>query len=227
MKLLGLIGGTSYHSTLEYYREINEKVSHSIGSSQNPELLLYSINIDVMRRQDENEINQTYLKVAQTLEQAGAEALMICANTPHMSISFVQPRIGIPFLHIADAVGVAAKNAGYKNLLLLGNKPTMTRPFLKSYLVENYDLQILIPDEENIAESHYFVSKELTQGHFTSEAIQFYMKLISTFESKVDAVILGCTELPILLKNENTRLPFLKTTDLHIQMAIDYILTET
>jgi aspartate racemase len=226
MKRLGLIGGTSYHSSLEYYREINKKVGDEIGNSQNPELLLYSINIEVMRRQDEDEINQTYLKVAQTLEQAGAEALMICANTPHMAVDYVQPKIGIPFLHIADAVAAEAKRKDYHNLLLLGNKPTMTKAFLKDYLVTKYDFEIVIPEEEDIDTSHYFVSKELTQGKFTKEAKDFYIELISAYENKVDAVILGCTELPILLKHKQAKLPFLKTTDLHIQAAVDFILSK-
>jgi aspartate racemase len=226
MKRLGLIGGTSYHSTIEYYRDINFKVGEVIGSSQNPELLLYSINIEVMRRQDEDEINQTYLRVAQTLELAGAEALMICANTPHMAVGFVQPKIGIPFLHIADAVAREAEPKKYRKLLLLGNKPTMTKAFLKDYLAKNYDFEIVIPEEEDINRSHYFVSKELTQGHFTKEAKQFYIELIKAYETKVDAVILGCTELPMLLKHEEILLPFLKTTDLHIQAAVDFILSK-
>jgi aspartate racemase len=224
MKLLGLIGGTSYHSTLEYYRDINAKVADQLGGSQNPELLLYSINIDVMRRQDEDEINQTYLRVAKTLEQSGAEALLICANTPHMAVDFVQPKIGIPFLHIGDAVAKDSKKYNFKKLLLLGNKPTMTKGFLKDYLTSKHRLEIVIPDETDIEKSHHFVSKELTQGKFTEEAKTFYKELIITFENEVDAVILGCTELPILLKNETTKLPFLATTDLHIQMAVDFII---
>ena len=224
MKLLGLIGGTSYHSTLEYYRDINAKVADQLGGSQNPELLLYSINIDVMRRQDEDEINQTYLRVAKILEQAGAEALLICANTPHMAVDFVQPKIGIPFLHIGDAVAKDSKKYNFKKLLLLGNKPTMTKGFLKDYLTSKHRLEIVIPDETDIEKSHHFVSKELTQGKFTEEAKTFYKELIITFENEVDAVILGCTELPILLKNETTKLPFLATTDLHIQMAVDFII---
>ncbi|MBQ0739771.1 amino acid racemase, partial [Aquimarina celericrescens] len=158
MKLLGLIGGTSYHSTLEYYRDINAKVADQLGGSQNPELLLYSINIDVMRRQDEDEINQSYLRVAKTLEQSGAEALLICANTPHMAVDFVQPKIGIPFLHIGNAVAKDSKKYNFKKLLLLGNKPTMTKGFLKDYLTSKHRLEIVIPDETDIEKSHHFVS---------------------------------------------------------------------
>ena len=224
MRLLGLIGGTSYHSTLEYYRDINQKVGEVIGSMQNPEMLLYSINIDVMRRQDKDEINQTYLRVAKNLEQSGAEALLICANTPHMAVDYVQSKIGIPFLHIADAVAKEAKQKNYRKLLLLGNKPTMTKGFLKDYLADKHSLEVIIPDGENLDKSHYYVSKELTQGKFTEEAKTFYNKLISAYSKDVDAAILGCTELPILLKDEDNNLPCLSTTNLHIQAAVDFIL---
>ncbi|TXE16230.1 amino acid racemase [Psychroflexus gondwanensis] len=223
MKLLGLIGGTSYHSTLEYYRLINEKVSLYLGKSQNPDLLLYSINIDVMRRQDIDEINQTYLKVSKALQEAGAKAIMICANTPHMAVEFVQPKMDIPILHIGDSVGEEAKKQTFKKLLLLGNKPTMTKDFLKKYLKDHYELDIRIPSESNIEKSHFFVSKELTQGVFSNEAKSFYKELIHEYEESIDAVILGCTELPILLRDEQAQTPFLSTTDLHIQTAVNFM----
>lgn len=224
MKLLGLIGGTSYHSTLEYYRTINKKVGEKLGGGQNPELLLYSINMDIMRRQDKDEINKKYLEVAQALERAGAEALMICANTPHMAVEFVKSKIGIPFLHIADSVGEEAKRKDYKRLLLLGNRPTITIGFIKNYLANQHNLEVFTPDEKSIDRSHYFVSNELTRGIFSAEAKSFYKELINSYENKVDAVILGCTELPILLKEEKANLPFISTTDLHIQTAVDFIL---
>ena len=225
MKLLGLIGGTSYHSTLEYYKQINQKVADIIGSSQNPVLLLYSINIDVMRRQQIDEINQKYLEVAQELERAGAEALLICANTPHMAAEFVAPKINIPFLHIADAVAKEAKLKGMNRLLLLGNRPTMTKDFLKTYLNKQHHLEILIPQEPDLERSHYFVSNELTKGIFSEQAKSFYVDLIHKHKEEVDAVILGCTELPLLLENTQAQLPFISTTDLHIQAAVDFILS--
>ena len=225
MKLLGLIGGTSFHSTLAYYQHINQKVAATLGNAQNPELLLYSINIDIMRRQEEDEIHQKYLQVSQELERAGAEALLICANTPHMAIDFVAPRIGIPFLHIADAVAKKANQMAAQRLLLLGNKPTMTKDFLKGYLGSHHNLDILIPQEADIERSHYFVSNELTQGLFSEEAKTFYINLINTYKDEVDAVILGCTELPLLLDGEQALLPYISTTDLHIQAAVDFILT--
>ena len=108
MKTLGLIGGTSWHSTLVYYRLINEMVGEHIGTQSNPPMIIHSINIEVMREQNSDRINATYLDVALKLQNAGAEAIVICANTPHMAYDFVQPKIDIPILHIADATGKEA-----------------------------------------------------------------------------------------------------------------------
>lgn len=110
MKTLGMIGGTSWHSTIVYYRLINELVGKKIGIQGNPPLIIYSINIELMREQETEKINAKYLDVARKLDQADAEAIVICANTPHMTYEYVQPQIDIPILHIADAVGTEAKN---------------------------------------------------------------------------------------------------------------------
>lgn len=225
MKTLGLIGGTSWHSTIEYYRAINTQVCNEIGNASNPELLLYSINIDIMRKQVLHDIQQKYLHVSKRLIEAGAEAILICANTPHMAVEFVQPKIEVPFLHIADATASEAKKQNYTKLGLLGNKPTMTKAFLKNRLTDQHGLKILIPEEKDIQKSHCFVSKELTQGKFTQDAKDFFVDQIQQFKKKgVDAVVLGCTELPMLLKETQTELPTLSTTDLHIQMAVHFIL---
>ena len=228
MKTLGLIGGTSWHSTVEYYRAINEKVSEQIGSAANPELILYSINIDIMRSRDWDRINAKYLEVSQRLEDAGAEAILICANTPHKAYDYVQPKIGIEILHIADAIGREAQRLGLKKLALFGNKPTITGRFIPDILWAKYNIETLLPDEEAIEKSNFFVSKELTQGVFSEEAIEFYQEQIFKLkQSGADGAILGCTELPILLKNLPTDLPTLSTTDLHVDMAVDFILGQT
>jgi aspartate racemase len=180
-----------------------------------------------MRKQVLEDIQQKYLEVSEKLIKAGAEALLICANTPHMAVEYVQPKIDVPFLHIADATAKQAKRLGYQKLGLLGNKPTMTKAFLKNRLKEQHGLITTIPEDEAIDQSHYFVSKELTQGQFTQAAKDFYTDQIRMFKDKgMDAVVLGCTELPILLKETDTALPALRTTDLHIQMAVDFILRD-
>ena len=227
MKLLGLIGGTSWHSTEVYYRLINELAGKIIGADSNPPLLMYSLNIQLMRSRDWEAINAEYLRVAQMLELAGAEAIIICANTPHMVFPFVQPQINIPILHIAHAVGQQAKVKGMQRLGLLGNGPTITKGFIQSYLEEHFEISTSIPDPEFIDDCNQYVSKELTQGIFSVEAKAFFLNQIDRFKEKgMDGVILGCTELPILLEDEKATLPMIETTQLHAQMAVDFIFSK-
>lgn len=225
MQTIGLIGGTSWHSTIVYYRLINELVAKKIGSQGNPPLIIYSLNIELMREQDWEKINNTYLDVARKLEAAGAKAIMICANTPHKVYDFVQPRINVPILHIADAIAREAMKKDLKVLGLLGNRPTMTGGFLQKRLKENYNIDVIIPDEEYLDESHSFVSKELTQGKFTETARSFFIDQMQLLKEKgAQGIILGCTELPLLIGQEDFNLPLIKTTHLHAKMAVDFIL---
>jgi aspartate racemase len=226
MRTLGMIGGTSWHSTVVYYRLINEMAGKKIGTQGNPPLIIYSINIELMREQNKEKINAKYLDVAGKLGQAGAEAILICANTPHMTYEFVQPQINIPILHIADAVGKEAKRLGLKKLGLLGNRPTMTGNFIPKILDSKYGIETIIPEARFIEQAHNFVSLELTQGKFTVEAKNFFKTQIELLKANdVDGIILGCTELPLLIKQEEVDISTLSTTDLHAQMATDFILS--
>lgn len=226
MKTLGLIGGTSWHSTVVYYQLINEMVSKKIGTQGNPPLILYSLNIEIMREQNKEKINLKYLEIAGILERAGADAIVICANTPHMVYDYVQPKIDIPILHIAEAIGKAALEEKFNTLGLLGNKPTMTGAFIPSFLETNYNIKTLIPEGMGIGRSHYFVSKELTQGKFSDEAKEFYLNQIEILKKRgAEGIILGCTELPLLISQQDTTIPLIPTTQLHAQMAADFILS--
>lgn len=225
MKTIGLIGGTSWHSTIVYYQLINEWTGEIIGASKNPPMLIHSLNIELMRSQNRSAINDKYLEVARQLSQGGAEALVICANTPHMVYSYVQPLIDIPILHIADATGKEAHKKGLRKLGLLGNKPTMTGGFIRNRLKVEFNIETLIPEVEAVEQSHHFVSRELTQGQFTEEARGFYRDQIRLLQEKgADGIILGCTELPMLLEDEALGIPLLSTTHLHARMAVDFIL---
>ena len=227
MNLIGLIGGTSYHSTIVYYRLINELVQQKIGAQGNPPMLIYSQNIELMREQDVDRINETYLNTSKMLQEAGAKAIVICANTPHMVAEYVQPKINIPILHIADAIGKEAKKLGLKTLGLLGNKPTMTKDFIPKVLKEKYDIETIIPEDHCLGQAHNYVSKELTQGIFSDKARSFFLNQMNLLKARgADGIILGCTELPILFEKTDFELPLLSTTDLHAQMAADFILKE-
>ena len=225
MKKIGSIGGTSWHSTIVYYRLINEMVSEKMGTQGNPDLLIYSLNIELMRAQDKEKINAKYLDIAQTLQTAGAKALVICANTPHMVYNYVQPKIAIPILHIADAIGKEAKKKQLKTLGLLGNRPTMTGDFIPSRLEKKFNIQTIIPDVEYIDQNHHYVSNELTQGVFSEEAKKFFLEQMRLLREKgVEGIILGCTELPMLIDENDFDLPLIATTTLHARMAADFIL---
>lgn len=225
MKKLGLIGGTSYHSTIEYYRGINEKVSKTIGTDQNPTLLLYSLNIELMRSGDLERIKREYLRIANELIKIGAEGIVICANTPHLVYDFVQPKIDIPILHIAEAIGNYAKENNWSNVGLLGTKPTVKFGFIADYLEKNYSIQTTLPNADEIDEVHRYISKELTQGKFTPEAKSYFLNQMDALKSKgAEAMILGCTELPQLISEKDTNHNLIDTTGLHIKLAADFIL---
>ncbi|MEP2771408.1 MAG: amino acid racemase [Fulvivirga sp.] len=226
MKTLGMIGGTSWHATLEYYKLINEAVGERIGTENNPPLIIHSISIDVMRKQDKEKINAKYLEVSKKLQEAGAEAIIICANTPHMAFDYVQPKIDIPMLHIAEATGKEAKHLGLNTLGLFGNKPTMTGKFIPGVLKKQFDIETIIPDVKYVDQSHYYISKELTQGIFSKEARNFFLERMDDLKERgAEGIILGCTELPILFKDTVYELPLLSTTHLHVGMAVEFILS--
>lgn len=224
MKTLGLIGGTSWHSTIEYYKLINQLASKRIGDHANPPLIIYSINIELMREQNREKINAKYLEVSLKLREAGAKGIVICANTPHMAYDFVQPKLDIPIIHIADATGMEAKSKGLRKLGLLGNRPTMTGNFISDILKNKYNIETIIPAVSNIDQAHQYVSKELTQGIFSEEAKDFFLdQIVQLKSSGAEGIILGCTELPLLIKQEEVDVPTLATTFLHAQMATEFI----
>lgn len=224
MRTIGLIGGTSWHSTIVYYRLINELAGKRTGAHSNPPLMLYSLNVELMREHDVDKIKTTYLHIARKLEIAGARAIVICANTPHLVYDYVHSKISIPILHIADAIGLEAMSKGFNKLGLLGTRPTMKGDFLQKRLKEKFGIETIIPEENFIDEIHEFIASELTQGKFTESAKFFFLDQIQLLKERgAQAVIMGCTELPMLINDQCTDLPLLQTTNLHATMAVDYI----
>lgn len=228
MRTLGMIGGTSWHSTIEYYRLLNHRIGEKLGTHLNPPLILHSIDVSVMRTHDPEKIKAKYLDVSEKLQAAGAEAIIICANTPHLTYPYVQPKIEIPILHIAEATGQEAKKQNISTLGLLGTKPTMTGRFIPDVLEEKFGIQTVVPSEDHIEKPHQFIADELTQGKFTNEALTYFTERIEELKSNgAEGIILGCTELPILFKDAESELPLMDTTSLHVDMAIDFILSDT
>jgi aspartate racemase len=144
-----------------------------------------------------------------------------------MAYPYVQPKIKIPILHIAEATGNEAKKYGLNTLGLLGNKPTMTGRFIADVLEEKFSIKTIIPDDKYLDKAHFYVSKELTQGIFSQQAKDFFLEQMNLLRSKgAEGIILGCTELPILFKETDYDIPLLSTTELHVNMAIDFILSK-
>lgn len=222
-----MIGGTSWHSTIEYYRYINQLVNKITGNPpSNPPLLLYSLNVDLMRRGDWAEIKQTYLEIALNLQHAGAEAILICANTPHKVAPYVEPKLTIPIIHIADATGEEAQKLGLRHLGLLGTKQVMEEDFIRKRLEDKYQIRTQVPEPAVRLKVHQTIAEELTSGIFEKPTKAFYLSEMNRFKSNgTDGIILGCTELPMLIKADDFDLPLLNTTYLHAKKAVEFILS--
>lgn len=225
MKTLGMIGGTSWRSTIDYYKYINQLVEERNGPPFiNPPLLMYSLKIDLMRRNDWNEINQAYLNISLNLQNAGADAILICANTPHKVHTFVESKLNIPIIHIADAIGEEAKRLNLKKLSLLGTTNVMEESFIKERLNDKHQIQTKIPSPEARKEIHRLIVEELTVGILDERTKQFFLAEMTKLKHQgTDGVILGCTELPLLIKSDDFDLPLLDTTFLHAKKAVDFI----
>ncbi len=227
MRKIGLIGGTSWHSTIDYYRLINQLTNERKGKEANPEILMYSINIGLMFTQDWDLIGKEFTTYAKKLESIGAEGLALCANTPHKIAPQVSDAINIPLLHIADALGTYAQNQGIKTLGLLGTMPVMTGDFITGRIQEKFGIECLVPERTGVVNVHKMVVDELVKGVFSEEAKKLTIDEMNQLKEKgADGVILGCTELPILMKGISYDLPLLDSTAIHAKYCVDFVLND-
>lgn len=228
MKTIGLIGGLTYVSTLEYYRLLNEMVNEKAGGSEAAEIILYSVNFGVIKKYTEagdwTSISKIICAVAKTLEQAGAGCIMIGANTMHKIADEVQASVGIPVIHIADAVAEEIKNRNLKTVALLGTKYTMQLDFYKNKLAAKR-IRVMVPDEEDIEYINKTIYSEFSKNIFTKEAKAKYLSVIDQLHSRgAEGIILGCTEIPILLNQSDCSVPLFDTAKIHAQAAVKFAL---
>jgi len=229
MKIIGLIGGTSWVSTLEYYRIINETVKEKLGGMHSAHLILYSVDFDefIIKHKDEwDEIAKSFSSIGKKLEQSGAECLLICANTLHKVADEVQNCINIPLVHIADVTAKKILADDLKKVGLLGTKYTMEEDFYKKRLKEKFNIETIIPDEKERGIIHNIIMDELTNDIIKNSSKQKYIKIINNLISKgAEGIILGCTEIPLLIKKNDVDIPMYNTTEIHAKAAVDFALS--
>lgn len=223
MKTIGLIGGMSWESTVTYYRIINETIKDRLGGLHSAKCILYSVDFDEIERyQSSGEWGKSaavLVEAAQALEKAGADFIVICTNTMHKVAPDISERIHIPILHIADMTAIALKKAAIGTVGLLGTKYTMLEDFYKAVLMDN-DIKVVIPDNEDIETVNRIIYDELCLGIISEESKNTYLKIISKLSKEgAQGIILGCTEIGLLIKQSDTDIPIFDTTLIHAEQA--------
>jgi len=230
MKTLGLIGGTSWYSTIDYYRYINEAVNDAYGNSTNPPLILYNMDqqkIHELQAQGQwDEIAVLITETARRLRAGGAQGILFCANTPHKVYAQVARNIDLPILHIGDATGLAMRNSGLKKVGLIGTLYTMEDGFMADWLKEHYGIETHVPSSGPARkELHRIIQEELSRGIFKPKSKKYVLQQIEELKKQgAQGIVLGCTEFPLIIKPSDVSIPVFDTTRLHSQMAVDFIL---
>ncbi|WP_288080521.1 aspartate/glutamate racemase family protein [Pseudomonas sp.] len=230
MHTIGLIGGMSWESSAEYYRIINQRVRDQLGPLRSAQLLMYSVDFGpVEQAQHAGRWDDAALileDAARRLQAGGAECVVLCTNTMHLVAPRIEAAVSIPFLHIADAAGAAAVAAGTLTVGLLGTAFTMEQDFLTSRLAA-HGLNVLVPDANERQAVHRIIYEELCVGVISEASRQVYQRVIASLAARgAQAIILGCTEIGLLIKPEHSNLPLLDTTVLHAQAAVVFALRD-
>ncbi|WP_347374050.1 amino acid racemase [Aequorivita sp. Q41] len=226
MKKIGLVGGISWTSTLDYYRYINEGVNQALGGLQSAEIILYSLNFaDIQDRGWENS-HELLLKACKELKKNNVEGIVLCANTAHLFADKIQTEIGLPIIDIVNVTASAIKNEHIKNVILLGTKFTMEMDFYKNKLIES-GLNVLIPEDEKIRnEIHYIVKEELGKGIIKPKSKEKLMAICDDLIKKGgEGIVLGCTEIPLILSQDDFSIPVFDTTEIHSEAIVNFILS--
>ncbi|MDR6926658.1 aspartate/glutamate racemase family protein [Pseudomonas sp. BE134] len=228
MRTIGLIGGMSWESSAEYYRLINQQVRDRLGPLRSAQLLMFSVDFGPVEQAQHaghwDDAAAILVDAARRLEAGGAECVVLCTNTMHKVAGQIQAAITIPFLHIADPTGQAAVDAGALKVGLLGTAFTMEQDFLKSRL-SAMGLTVLVPEAEERQAVHRIIYDELCVGVISEASRKVYQQVIESLSRRgAQAIILGCTEIGLLIKPEHSALPLLDTTELHAQEAVAFAL---
>ena len=226
LKTIGLIGGMSWESTVTYYKIINEVIKEKLGGLHSAKCVLYSVDFQEI---EECQANSNWEKsgeilgeAAYNLEKAGADFIVICTNTMHKVVNQIKEKISIPILHIAEMTAEKILEKGLKNIALLGTKYTMEQDFYKSKLIEK-GINVIIPDKNDIEIINEVIYDELCLGTINSDSKKKFLEIVDKLRSKgAEGIILGCTEIGLLIKNEDTDVPLFDTAIIHAEQAAIY-----
>ncbi len=229
MRTIGLIGGMSWESSAEYYRIINEEVKKRLGDLHSAKCVLASVDfaeVEVLQREGRwDEAAQCMVAQARALENAGADFVVLCTNTMHISAGEIEAALKIPFLHIADPTAAQVMAAGIQKIGLLGTRFTMEQNFYKGRLRDPHGLQVIIPEKADREVVHRVIYEELVLGKIDPKSRAQYVRIMDKLvEAGAQGIILGCTEIGLLVKTEDCRVPLFDTTLIHALAAVDFAL---
>ncbi|RXI39507.1 aspartate racemase [Malaciobacter mytili] len=225
MKTIGLLGGMSWESTVLYYKQINEEIKIQLGSLHSAKVVLYSVDFEEIEKlqhsKNWNKAAEILSIAAKNIEMASADFLLICTNTMHKVVPTIEKNIKIPILHIADATGKVLQENSIKKVGLLGTAFTMKEEFYKNRIKSNFNIEVIVPNEEEINIIHKIIYEELCLGIIKENSKKQYLKIIDNLVLKgVQGVILGCTEIGMLIKQEDTKVKLFDTTLIHAKEAV-------
>ena len=231
MKTIGLIGGMSWESSAVYYNLINRKVKESLGALHSCKSILLTVDFaEIEKLQHLGEwdtLDKMMADAAMQLEIAGADLIVLCTNTMHLCTPAILKSISVPFLHIAEATAMAITEKKLTKVALLGTKFTMEKDFYKALLTEKFGIEVIIPDDEDRNEIHRIIYTELVQGKITDESREIYKEIIGELEKKgAQGVILGCTEIPLLISSKDVNIAVFDTTTIHAEKAVEWALKD-
>jgi aspartate racemase len=229
MKSIGMVGGMSWESTAVYYRVANQEVQRRLGGLHSAKLLLWSFDFAEIESLQEAgnwpEASQRMVDAARTLVKGGAQFLIICCNTMHMMADAVEQGAGVPLLHIATPLGAAIAGRGLARVGLLGTKYTMQADFLRAPLAREHGVEIIAPAPDDAYETHRIIYEELSRGQFLESSRRNLRHIIARLASRgAEGIILGCTELPLLVSAEDSEIPLFDTAELHALAAVEMAL---
>ena len=229
MKTIGLIGGMSWESSAEYYRIINEAVKERLGGTHSAQSLMFSVDfasVEALQGSGNwEESGRQMADAALRLERGGADCIVICTNTMHISADSIQQAVSLPFIHIVDPTADAIRAMGLTRIGLLATRYTMEMDFYKGRLVDKFGLDVLIPDPDERMIIHDIIYGELILGVISDESRRAYQQVIESLVSRgAQGIILGCTEIGLLIKQEQSTVPVFDTTRLHALAAVDFAL---